>query len=320
MASRAERNAAMAHAGAQQVSATCPWGAGDNASEAGSQASSRQPSQRSTCPWTAEAQAAPFKPRVAPNNMPKDTCPWGNNNAVDLDSKRLAKAANLRTRSSPKNYGAAGSGAPKNPGGMMADDGINASPCFPREQPAEVTQNIAHLAPAPANTAQMFEAAPANEDDEQREQREIIEQCLAEGLDEDRILEILDDWQNNKLLQHTMGKMQSGPTQAVGSSMAVGGASLAASRQAKAQKNLSFGPSDEEIVDVLKDYSKENLTPPESPPNGLGMLAAKRAKARETSESAVGAFDSQNSRAAYEASKAQMDAVKNKNRMSSGIF
>ena len=49
------------------------------------------------------------------------------------------------------------------------------------------------------------------------------------------------------------------------------GNSLAANRQAKAKKSLSVGPTDEEIVDVLNDYSKENQTP-----IGSGFVALAR--------------------------------------------
>jgi len=308
----AERNAYVAQRGAAQTKATCPWAMGDN-EETASTASSRQPSSRNTCPWGADGNEAPAtKPRNVPGKAPqRDTCPWSSN-ANDKDSARLADAARRRHKGSPTNEGRAGAGAPK-PAPKM----------FPREEPGavaeqkEVTQRM-ESCPQPADCID-------DEEQDREEQKEIINQCLAEGLDEDRILEILDDWQNEKLIRRTQERMQpkaaAQPSRAAPQPEALGvcGASLAASRQAKASKSLSFGPSDEEIVGVLKEYTKENMTPPESPPSNLS-LAAKRAKERQCSEASVGSFDTDKSRAAYMQSKIQRDAVKNKQRLSPGIF
>jgi len=336
MASRAERNAAIAAAAAAQVAATCPWSGGD-AVETASTASSRQPSSRSTCPWGADPEQA-SKPSKSSATAQRNTCPWGSD-AKDMDSARLADAARRRQRPSPKNFGAAGAGAPKLPRAIHENEASQAAASLQGEI-LEVTQRmesepVPSMGPlAQSNTEPAF-VDEDGEDEDQREQREIIQQCLAEGLGEDQIMEILDSWQNSKLVQHTQERLQSdqhhtaiepqpnaSSLQASAQSQApfgAPGASLAASRQAKAVKSLSFGPSDEEIVDVLKDYSKENLTPPESPPNAT-TLAARRKKEKEVSEASVGGFDSDKSRAAYLQSKSQMDAVKNKNRISSGIF
>jgi len=308
----------------------------------------------------------------------KSTCPWGTE-ANDLDSARLADAARRRQRDSPKNFGAAGSGAPKLPP-SMGEAGIpaNLSKCFPGQplmgepeagfpaQNAQLAEEAADMTQRPgpqptsdtlASNAGGAEFAPVgdDEDEEQREQRELIQHCLAEGLEEDQILEILDEWQNQKLIQRTQERMHPEQPQEVAepkgsdqaSSLAASGTSLAASRQAKAKKNLSFGPTDEEIVGVLQDFAKENQTPPEAPPNSLGLeiagnslrancggpnslgleiggqsvsLAAKRKKDREASEASVGSFSETKSRAAYLQSKQQLDAVKRKNALSSGIF
>jgi hypothetical protein len=87
----------------------------------------------------------------------------------------------------------------------------------------------------------------------------------AEGLDEDKIMEILEEWQCEKMCRNFREK-ESQPRQEITDPhrRSPNGISLAASRQAKAKKVLSFGPSDKEIVDVLQDYSKENLTPPQT--------------------------------------------------------
>jgi len=194
-----------------------------------------------------------------------------------------------------------------------------------------------------------------DESEDQVEQRELIQHCLAEGLDEEQIMEMLEQWQNDKLLAKTREKMANMPPAPVAQpkfrpapahekivaqaaeqpeaspgvpfgqlGMAVGGTSVAASRMVKGKKSLSFGPTDEEIVDVLQDYAKENLTPPESEgstPTGQGVsLAAKRAKDKQPSEAAVGVFSADKSSVAYFDSRKQMDAIKNKNRQASRIF
>jgi hypothetical protein len=193
---------------------------------------------------------------------------------------------------------------------------------------------------APAEVTQRMDSCPqptdCDDEDEQdkEEQRELIQHCLAEGMDEDKILEVLDDWQNAKLLRKTEENMKLQQGQAARQpqrvsqeplqqeALGVCGNSLAANRQAKAVKSLSFGPSDEEIVGVLNEYTKDNMgTPPqaESPPKAVS-LADRRKKDREASEAAVGGFDADKSRVAYLESKKQMDAVKAKQRVSSGIF
>jgi len=323
--SRAERNAAIAAAAAAQVANTCPW-AGDG--ETPSTASSRQPSSRNTCPWAPD-EVLPPKQRRSPTSS--NTCPWGTG-VQDRDSTKLADAARKRERVSPKNYGAAGAGAPK----MFS---VTGQAVVSQNTPpaAELTQkfdqaDLMGFGPgqrreeqfadvAPASYGEGAEEAPAEDADEE-EQRNIIQHCLAEGLSEEQIMEILDDWQNQKLVRNTQDKLSDQPrpvAEALVSSGPSGGSTLAASRQAKASKGLSFGPSDAEVVDILKDFSKENLTPPESPPNCL-TIAARRKKEKEPSVASVGSFDSEKSRAAYFQSKAQMDAVKNKNRCGAGIF
>lgn len=343
MASRIERNAAAAAAAAAQTAATCPWGVGDT-SETASNVSSRAPSSRNTCPWGAEEAPLP-KTKRSVNKTPQSTCPWGPT-TNDMHTAQLQKAADRRQRGSPKNYGAAGSGAPKASPlmsvGMTVAQNCGDIPPRARDEGAENTQRMEPAAmpcmqPFPTDSAMSGEGAPMpgaggdddDEDEEQQEQREIINQCLAEGLSEDKILEILEEWSSQKLVERTRERLQaeqaavadpsSADQEALGSSRRGSGSSITANRQAKAKKSLSFGPMDEEIVGVLKDFSKENLTPPESPPNSLG-LAAKRKKEREISEAKVGSFDEEKSRAAYLETKKQMDAVKNKNRLSSGIF
>jgi len=381
--SRAERNAAIANAGSVATAATCPWG-GDH-SETGSQASSRggAPSSRNTCPWGAEQAAAPTANRRSNSRSKADTCPWGDA-SNDADSKRLAEAARRRTKESPKHFGAAGSGAPKPPTGGLLQRPV-------MEQPVETTQRLSAedrpiggwAQPPPCampeegmcmdmgqqqqrmgqqqqmgqqQMGQMGAEQPdGDEDEDQVEQRELIQHCLAEGLDEEQIMEMLEQWQNDKLLAKTREKMERMPPAPVAQpkfrpapahqkivaeaaeqpqaslgvpfgqlGMAVGGTSVAASRMVKGKKSASFGPTDEEIVDVLQDYAKENLTPPESggsTPTGQGMsLAAKRAKDKQTSEAATGGFNSDKASAAYFESRKQMDAIKNKNRQASRIF
>lgn len=349
--SRAERNAAIAAAAAANTAATCPWGAGDN-SEAGSQApSSRQNSarNRNTCPWGSEEVTAPANKR-SNSRSKQDTCPWSAN-ANDKDSVRLAEAARRRQTEKPKPYGCAGSGAPKLPTGGPV--GYNAAP-------AETTQRLeiddrpiggwGQPAMAPSMGGEEMGPGAEDEDPDQVEQRALIQHCLAEGLDEEQIMEMLEQFQNDKLLQQTREKMEMmerGPQQSMpqskaaaqpkrmpaqaapqpqqpeGLGLAIGGTSVAASRMAKAKKSLSFGPNDEEIVDVLQDYAKENRTPPESqlstPTNSLS-LAEKRKKDKEPSVAALGAFDADKSRAAYMQSKAQMDKVKARNGVGSSIF
>jgi len=358
---RAERNAAIAAAASARTAATCPWAPSDGGSEAGSQPGTGRggPSSRSTCPWNNDEAQQPKNRRSNSNSRSdRSTCPWGAD-AKDGDSARLADAARRRNRGSPKNNGAAGSGAPKLPtGGLLERVGF---PSNEAPAPAEATQRLApedrpiggwgQPAPAPSGGGAEFVPGGPDDDDDQdaAEQREIIQHCLSQGLGEEEILEMLEQWQNDKLLAKTRERMdreaaplpKAGaqpkmqpraqpkafhPQQAVAQpealGISVGGTSLAASRMAKGKKSLSFGPADEEIVDILQDYAKENLTPPDSQastPNSVS-LAAKRKKDKETSVAAVGAFDSDKSRAAYVQSRNQMDAVKNKNRNSQGIF
>lgn len=313
-----ERNMAMAQRGAAQRLGTCPWGEGGSL-ETASVASSRKPSPRPTCPWGTAGNEEPAKGKKL-GTRPQDTCPWSAS-ANDKDSKRLADAARMRQKPLPSHQGCAGSGAPKIPPKML-----------PREEAAAVAENA--FIPQMSQQQASNEAAEATlkvesfqgggDEDEQDEQREIIQQCLAEGLSEERIMEILDEWQNSKLMQITADRMKreqpaANPFQGAPQHEAFGvcGTSVAASRQAKASKSLAFGPSDEEIVGVLKDYKKENITPQSGSPSSVS-LAAKRAKDREHSGAAIGSFDTDLSRAAYLESKSKM--AQNKQRLSSGIF
>jgi len=296
--SRAERNAAIASAGAAATAATCPWnaGAGEN-SETGSQASSRggAPSARNTCPWGSDKVPAPTSSRRSNSRSGADTCPWGGA-SNDADSKRLAEAARRRTKESPKHYGAAGSGAPKPPkGGLLQRPGM--------EQPVEVTQRLSAedrpiggwAQPPPCampeegmvmdmgrqhmgQQRQMGQMGAEHHDgdedesEDQVEQRELIQHCLAEGLDEEQIMEMLEQWQNDKLLAKTREKMANMPPAPVAQpkfrpapahekivaqaaeqpeaspgvpfgqlGMAVGGTSVAASRMVKARSRCRLG-------------------------------------------------------------------------------
>lgn len=330
----AERNAAIAAQGAAQRLATCPWG-GD--AETASTASSRQPSSRkpsSTCPWGADGDEVPSsKPRKMITKDTRDTCPWSSS-ANDKDSVRLADAERRRQRPSPSNFGRAGAGAPKPPPQMFprTEPADAAQPAMAQREAVDVTQKL-EPCPQPAAVAGDID----EEEQDREEQREIIQQCLAEGLSEERILELLEEWQNEKLIRQTQERMQREQGQSMAAAqpsvaasrnagpqpdalgLGVCGASVAATRQAKASKALSFGPSDQEIVGVLNEYTKENMTPPDSPPNAVS-LAAKRAKDRQPSEASVGSFNTDKSRAAYLQSKNQAEAVKNKQRMGPGIF
>jgi hypothetical protein len=189
-----------------------------------------------------------------------------------------------------------------------------------------------------------FVTGPEDEDEDQREQREIIQQCLAEGLTEDRILEILDEWANQKLVMRTQERIEAAPQRANAVPLAAeqptmrisggfaqadttsppgSGGSLAASRQAKAKKSISIGPTDAEVVDILQDYAKENLTPSESSVYSQGnalSLADKRKKDKEPSLATVGSYDSDKARAAYLQSRSQMDKMKNQARAGGQIF
>jgi len=323
----AEHKLALNQKGSQQTRGTCPWATSD-ADETASVASSRQASSRNTCPWGAD-EAPAAKPKKLLGNGDRSTCPWSAN-ALDKDSERLQDAARRRQKPSPSNQGRAGAGAPKM-FGRDAPFGVDAPAAVPeRALPNRDAAAAAAFAAvqqpgyAPAEFTQRMDPCPqqtdGDDEDEQdkEEQRELIQHCLAEGMDEDKILEVLDDWQNAKLLRKTEENMKRQQGQALG----VCGNSLAANRQSKAAKSLSFGPSDEEIVGVLNEYTKDNMgTPPqaESPPKAVS-LADRRKNARQPSEAAVGGFDADKSRVAYLESKKQMEAVKAKQRVSSGIF
>lgn len=205
-------------------------------------------------------------------------------------------------------------------------------------QQAEFTQRLPEHPNMQPDAIAPSAGSVEEEDQDALEQRDLIQQCLAQGLSEPEIMEMLEEWENHKLIQKTQAKMGadlaqpdqaqappalgvSGKALAETSSFGVSGTSLSARRQAQAKvKKASFGPSDEEISGVLTQYAKENLTPPESPSEGGLSLAAMRKKAREPSEASYATVDSEKSRAAYLQAKNQADAVKNKNRTSSGIF
>merc|ERR1711879_180653 len=75
------------------------------------------------------------------------------------------------------------------------------------------------------------------EDDDEQERREIIQQCLASGLEEDRIMEILEEWQCEKMCRNFREKeqkeLQPRQEKAGPQRTSPNGTSLAASRQAK---------------------------------------------------------------------------------------
>jgi len=327
LAAVAERNLAVGQKGAAQHLATCPW----RDAETGSTASSRQPSSRtpSTCPWGVDGSQAELPPKSKkqhPGRAQNDTCPWGAS-AIDADSRRLAEAAARRQRPSPSNAGRAGSGAPK----MFTRREDTSAAAASADLAADVTLKGGDELAMQANPEEAYGAEYDDDGLDKEEERMIIQKCLQEGMDEDGIMQVLDEWQNAKLIELTQKKMQHGQAlqakpaasrQTAPEGLGVQGSSVAASRQARSDKQSQFGPSNEEIMGVLNDYSKENTTPPESPPNAL-TIAGKRAKDRDVFNATkpnAGTLDQEKSRAAYLASKAQMDAAKSKQRMSSGIF
>jgi hypothetical protein len=246
------------------------------------------------------------------NNATQDTCPWSST-ANDKDTARIERAARTRQKPPPSYLGAAGSGAPKSDSGNV----------LKKDAPTPELDSLQDTLPS----VQKSEGAPTHHSetndgsakDEEEERREIIQHCLAEGLSEERIMEVLDEWHSEKMCRGYSEKTSTLQPRDFEASGKAQSSSLAASRQAKAKKALSFGPSDKEIVDVLQDYSKENLTPPITPPQNL-TLAAKRALSKEASEASLGSFDSGRSRAAFLHSRSQADAAKSKNRGGAGIF
>lgn len=111
-------------------------------------------------------------------------------------------------------------------------------------------------------------------------EKEIIEKCLAHGLDDEAIYGILEE--------HRLRQSQMQEAEALGSTQ-----------------------------QPLEEHMTPPETPGEG---GPASVAGKRAKAREISTVTIGDFDSDKSRSAFLQSQQQAAAARSRNRASQGIF
>lgn len=304
---RTEKAAAMRAAGGAAVGATCPWG------NVADQPSSAQPapSVRSTCPWLPGEPQESARSQKSTRRGSHDTCPWGTV-ANDSHSVQLAAAQRRREKATPSFMGAAGSGAPRMFDPLNKHFDEHALP-YQAEPPASTDASIPggmHGAPQVLNE-QDFDSVHVEDDEDERNQ--IIEKCLSEGLEEDQIMEILDQWHCAKMVEKVRAKQnEQQPT-----------SELERTSMAQSTKKcVTINPNDSEIGNTLQSCAKENMTPLDAYPNHAEFLslAAKRSKDKQASEASIGSYKSDGARSEYFKNKSVVDAAKAKARGGSGIF
>jgi len=302
---RSEKAAAVRAAGGAAVGATCPWG--NSVAEPPSSALPA-PAVRSTCPWLPGEPQESARSQRSTRRESHNTCPWGSV-ANDAHSEQLAAAQRRREKATPSFMGAAGSGAPKmsDPLNKHFDEHALAHQAEP---PAPTKASIPggmNGAPQVLNE-QDFESVQVEDDEDERNQ--IIQQCLSEGLEEDQIMEILDQWHCSKMVEKVRAKQnaQQPASELERTGMAQG-----------TKKCVTINPNDSEI----SGCAKENMTPFDAFPNSNDeflSLAAKRSKAKQASEASIGSFGSDGARSEYFKNKSAVEAARAKARGGAGIF
>jgi hypothetical protein len=167
-------------------------------------------------------------------------------------------------------------------------------------------------------------------DPDAQERADLIEKCLAHGLTDEQIEGVLREHMFQKMMEKE--NQEDGATAAAHQMSNVAGKSgakppaqpanpsVAAKRQAKAKKAISFGPSDEEIAGILEGgrTPSPSMHSFENAPSTLDMKNGKKQVA--TSGFNLGCHSEQDSRAAYMESQQKAAAAKARNRSGMGIF
>jgi len=275
----------------------------------------QQSMPRSKCPWEVEDNAVGAKTRKSVGPAPKETCPWGPAGPSDVDTIKRENAAQRSAHAAQRQrqgkMGAAGSGAPKASAVTKVDgDVVKATATLNLAEDQEIGW-VLHTVDNP--------------DPDDVERAELIERCLSKGLDHDQVVEVLEEYHAHKMVQQTrkhqqqelQQRRQQEPRPTLQDDCV---ATKRMVRAAKEKNNLAVGPSDEEIIGIIQDNAPRTDVSVHGADNAPITLVAKRAQAKEASNASVGCFDTDSSRNAYFQSQQQASAVKNKNRLGSGIF
>jgi len=280
-----------------------PWEkeAGGDAMPAGKVCRAREQLPKDTCPWGAPDDAHSVKSaRSKASGGSHNTCPWGDGGQGDRDTAALHRAERLKERPAPSREGFAGIGAPRSVQPQCD--------AHPAPQDSYAAQQDSSTASPPAQDTAGF--APTYDSDEDAKERALlIEKCLAHGLSDEEIEGVLRE----HLFQKEMEKMDK--PERLGETMKPASTSVAAQRQAKAMaKNPSYGPSDEEIANVMHEHRTPSPQMPSDPaPRGrLGRKTDVTGK--------VGDLGATGSRNAYFDSQQAAAAAKDRNRVGHGIF
>lgn len=138
---------------------------------------------------------------------------------------------------------------------------------------------------------------PEDTEEDAAESRMIIEACIARGLDDEQIAEILK--------QHKHRKMQARMKEQRARMKEHLRPASSASRCSESKRSEISAAAQSHVMDAAPSY---------------GILADKRAKSKETSVAMIGSFDFRKSQADYIEAQQQAAAARNRNNTGAGIF
>lgn len=261
----------------------------------------REKMPQNTCPWGEVNDENVVKsPRPSPSRASHNTCPWGTGGLEDAHTAALQRAERIRQKPAERFEGCAGIGAPKRVQPQ--------SNPHPTEQNLSAAQQDSNTASAPVQDTAGF--VPTYDSDEDAKERALlIEKCLAHGLSDEEIEGVLRE----HMFQKELGQVER--QEDLGGTIKPANTSVAAQRQAKAMAvKPSYGPSDEEIANVLH----EHLSPRD--PNDLAQRGRLGKKTEITGKIVATNLGATSSRNAYLDSHKAATAAKNRNRAGEGIF
>jgi len=290
---------------AQRKQAGISGSAGSGAPKVGS-------SPREAC---ADDMDGPSHARKHQNVANHNTSPWSGD-VRDADSERLGgivQKSEVKTQRMKAGYvGSAGSGAPKT--GSSPASREQEVPAAPDFEGRSFGEDHLHVDEDSGGFI------PCNEDDDTEERHQLIRQCIENGLSDDQISEVLDEFHNGKMLEKSRRKLEQQQAQQQAAPLQATSKSVAARRMSKSKEpmSVSFGPSNEEIVGIIREHTPQLSPSAENAPPI--SLAAKREKAKAVGLPSVGKFNSDESRACFLQGHQQAANAKSKNRLGSGIF
>jgi len=249
----------------------------------------------------------------------------------DRDSASLARAEKLRQKAPVEFQGCAGSGAPKPPRAPERDS-------YPAQRDFKAASAVKQDPyPAYQDSYPAQQDMPCTEpvasdmsyDPDAQERADLIEKCLAHGLTDEEIEGVLREHMEQKMMEkekqveERVAKAAARMMEHDAAPVKPASSSVASKRQAKAmnKKSTSFGPSDEEIAEII-EIGRTPSPEMNHLQNIPTMMKMKNEKAKQVAASGynVGSHSEQDSRAAYLASQQTAAAAKARNRNGSGIF